>query len=194
VERLRSAPDFKADWPVADEGEIGNVKQRMTWLSFPNRAPERVIRDGNQPIDETLSFMAAEYLDANRLSDHNVRTARKTQIARAMGLYCIERGISHDQLASSSEPGIQVALANAVRMAAWADDVDRLITMGPNVNRLHVQYAMALAFQELAKAGCISPVQRAQIEGILDSYYNGGDGPLKAVIKSTLGILGANAG
>lgn len=185
---------------------VGYLTTRIFWspqLSLADQEADRrqeerseqeraVIKEGvaNVGSKESLSKedawsrlceKADEYLKIDD-PDATIRTSTKTRLASEMGGIILQGGLDRDQLAQETSEGILVGLANAMISLPVRGDMDRLLSFAPNVNRLHVQYAILLAYLELLKNGLVSAADKSRMLRIVDLFERRADADLKRLI------------
>jgi hypothetical protein len=113
----------------------------------------------------------------------------KDEAARNMATIVLEQSVSRDALAAQHHEGLILALASAVHARPEPGDVDRLLRVADEVNRLHVKYRIVLACGRLAERGFAGPTEIARIRTVFRFYEADADPPLRLRLQQTAALL-----
>lgn len=137
---------------------------------------------------EQLDELATYYLNHKFDDDLRKRTSEKDAVGRQMGALVFLHGLSRAQLAASRNEGKILALAYAVLSDPRSEDVPLLLGVAAAVTRLHVRYALAMAFGRLLEARLMSEADREALPSVLMAMRRGADDALIRRLNKTLAL------
>ncbi|HET7504044.1 MAG TPA: TIR domain-containing protein [Kofleriaceae bacterium] len=175
--------------------------QRVRKISATHRAADRIAdailpgsaaSTSDTPIDDYLRERAELYVDVQNV-DTRERVQIKDALVEEMCAHVRANQISRDELARSEHDGLVVALAEAVRIAPQAGDLDRLIQAGLGVTRLHAAFRVLTAIHIAIERERVQDAQRVALEAVIEAYMGlamrRGDEPLATLVATTMRLL-----
>ena len=190
--KMQSAVILAAETKIAvQDADLEQVKA-LVLHGLDKRKPEGVFltapRDEDHAIDRTLVKMAEDYMNIS-VQDWAERVRIKDEFARHMANYVKINSISRDLLASQNNEGLIIALPATIQSFPEAGDISRLLKACDKVSRLHVKYAIVLAFARLFDRRLASKDDIQRVSCVLDHYERDADQPLVSRINGTRAII-----
>jgi len=139
-------------------------------------------------IPSTLQQAADCYLEITSpsLSERvRLKDAAAVQLTKLVQEY----RVSKDLLAQQTHEGLLLALAGTIHLNPEIGDLDRLITIAPRLDRLHVKYKVVMAIGRLFERNLVAAADVGRAMALLDSLARGGDAALLQRIERTRAII-----
>lgn len=137
-----------------------------------------------ESIPAQLSELAENYMNINA-SEWRERVRLKDAAARELASFVIVNEVSRTLLGSQHHEGLILALAAASHTLPESGDLDALMHVAHEVNRLHVKYRIVLAMGRLFERGMVDERQKEEILQVLNLYKHDADNSLRRRIEQT---------
>lgn len=197
AERIR---DPRSDVAVGKEGlEIKSrlqsleIDQEQTKsltlqaLGVPETTSEAEPKNATE-IDPELQAAADEYMAIEHPS-WSTRVRLKDSAARKLADIVITKNISRELLARQHHEGLILALAAASHALPRSGDLEHLLHVADEANRLHVKYRIVMALGRLFERGFAGQDSVENVCALLSSYKHDADKSLAERIAYTESVV-----
>jgi hypothetical protein len=133
-----------------------------------------------QAADEYLKIIAPTWKERVRLKD--TAAVQLTKIVQ-------EYQVSKDLLSQQAHEGLLLALAGVIHSNPESGDLDRLITIAPRLERLHVKYRVVMAIGRLFERNLVTEADVGRALALLGNFSEGADAALLQRIMRTRAII-----
>ncbi len=135
-------------------------------------------------VDPELVQLANDYLQIEDPS-WSQRVRLKDAAARKMADVVITKNVSRALLARQHNEGLILALAAASHTLPKSGDLEHLLHVADEVERLHIKYRIVMAIGRLFERGLADADQADEACAVLAAYKHGADKSLRGRIKYT---------
>ena len=180
---------LRAERGLADPAEYERLTQLAQNTSTLLAEATRTVAPGfararpSEAVVQELNRLGDAYMSVN-VPDWSARVKAKNQAAAELFMAAAKNGVSKDWLAAQTAEPLALALSAWVQAASEPGDAARLLKVGSDVKRKHVQYWLTQALGRLADQNLMTPTERTEAARLLDSYAKGADAPLLGLVDA----------
>ena len=163
------------------------LRQVRAQLPTPHVEESR-LASSSPVIPSALQQAADAYMEITSpsLSERvRLKDAAAVQLTKLVQEY----RVSKDLLVRQTHEGLLLALAGTIHSNPEIGDLDRLITVAPRLDRLHVKYKVVMAIGRLFERNLVAAADVGRAMALLDSLARSGDAALLQRIERTRAII-----